>query len=55
MVNVAMTIEEAFHNIYMYLYNKNVFEFAQISQSGPKFMIRDIEGLSIILRVNKSA
>ena len=32
----------------MYLYNKNVLEYAQIAQSGPKSMIRDIEGLSNI-------
>ena len=30
----------------MYLYNKNVLEYAQIARSGPKSMIRDIEGLS---------
>ena len=30
----------------MYLYNKNVLEYAQITRSGPKSMIRDIEGLS---------
>ena len=37
----------AFYNIYMYLYNKNVLEYAQIARSGPKFMIRNIEGNSI--------
>ena len=31
---------------FMYLYNKNVLEYAQISHSGPKSMICDIEGLS---------
>ena len=31
----------------MYLYNKNVLEYAQIARIGPKSMIRDIEGLSI--------
>ena len=45
-VNVAMRMEEAFYNISMYLYNKNVLEYAQIARSGPKSMIRDIEGLS---------
>ena len=30
----------------MYLYNKNVLEYAKISRSGPKSMIRDIEGSS---------
>ena len=29
-------------------YNKNVLEYAQIARSGPKSMIRDIEGLSTI-------
>ena len=45
-VNVAMRMEEAFHKISMYLYNKNVLEYAQIDRSGPKPMIRDIEGIS---------
>ena len=40
-------MEEAFYKISIYLYNKNVLEYyAQIAQSGPKSMIRDIEGLS---------
>ena len=30
----------------MYLYNKNILEYTENSRSGPKFMIRDIEGLS---------
>ena len=30
----------------MYLYNKNFLEYAQIALSGPKSVIRDIEGLS---------
>ena len=42
-----MRMEEAFYNIFMYLYNENVLEYAQIARSGPKSMIRDIEGLSI--------
>ena len=41
-----MRMEEAFYNIYMYLYNRNVLEYAQIARSGPKSMIRDIESLS---------
>ena len=49
-VNVVMRMEEAwleaFYNISIYLYNKNVLGYAQIAGSGPKFMIRDIEGLS---------
>ena len=36
----------------MYLYNKNVLEYAQIARSGPKSKIRDIEGLSIIQQQN---
>ena len=43
-----MRMEEAFYNISMYLYNKNVLEYGQIAQSGPKSMIHDIEGLSNI-------
>ena len=30
----------------MYLYYENALEYAQIARSGPKSMIRDIEGLS---------
>ena len=41
-----MRMEEAFYNISMYLYNKNVLEYAQIARSGPKSMIRNIEGSS---------
>ena len=41
-----MRMEEAFYNIYMYLYNKIVLEYAQIARSGPKSMIRNIEGSS---------
>ena len=48
LVDVAMRMEEAFYNISMYLYNKNILEYAQIARSGPKSMIRDIEGLSNI-------
>ena len=47
-VNVAMRMEEAFYNISMYLYNKNVLEYAQIARSGPKSMILTIEGSSTI-------
>ena len=43
-----MRMEEAFYNISMYnfLYNKTILEYAQIGRSGPKSMIRNIEGLS---------
>ena len=44
--NVAMRMEEAFYNIYMYLYDKNVLEYGQIARSGPKSMIPNIEGRS---------
>ena len=44
-----MTMEEAFYNISMYLYNKNVLEYDQIAQSGPKSIIRNIKGCSNIL------
>ena len=46
LVNVAMRMDEAFYNISMYLYNKNILKYAQIARSGPKSMILDIEGLS---------
>ena len=46
LVNVAMRMDEAFYNLFMYLYNKNVLEYAQIARSGPKSMIRNIEGSS---------
>ena len=32
LVNVAMRMEEAFYNISIYLYNKNVLDYAQIAQ-----------------------
>ena len=35
----------------MYLYNKNVLEYAQIVRKGPKSMIRDIEGLSSVYTI----
>ena len=41
-----MRMDGVFYNLFMYLYNKNVLEYAQIARSGPKSMIRDIEGLS---------
>ena len=46
LANVALRMEEAFYNISMYLHNKNDLEYAKIARSGPKSMIRDIEGLS---------
>ena len=43
-----MKMEEEFYNISMHFYNKYILEYAQIDRSGPKSMIRDIEGLSNI-------
>ena len=40
-------MEEAFYKICIYVYNKNIKEYAKIARSGPKSIIRDIEGLSI--------
>ena len=48
LVKAAVRMKEAFYNIYMYLYNKNVLGYAQIARSGPKSMIRNIEGHSNI-------
>ena len=45
LVNVAMRMEEAFYNISMYLYNKNLIEYAR---SEPKSMICNIEGSSTV-------
>ena len=44
---LPLRTEEAFYNISIYLYNKNVLEYAPIARSGPKSMIRNIEGSSI--------
>ena len=41
-----MKPEVPFNNIFMYLYNKNILEYAQIAQSEPKSMIHNIEGHS---------
>ena len=49
-----MRMEEAFYNIYMYLYNKNVLEYAQIARSGPKSMICNIEGSSNKLDLSRN-
>ena len=46
-----MRMEEAFCNISMYMHNKIVLQYAQIARSGPKSMIRNIEGRSIIYKV----
>ena len=54
LVNVAMRMEEAFYKISLYLYNKNVLEYAQIARSGPKSMIRNIEGRSSVYVISCS-
>ena len=45
-VNIAMRTAEAFYNIFMYLYNKNVLEYGQIARNGTESMIPDTEGRS---------
>ena len=42
-----MRTDAWFYNIFMYLYNKNILEYAQIAQSEPKSMLPNIEGRSI--------
>ena len=44
--NVGMKPEVPYYNIFMYLYNKNILDYAQIAQSEPKSMILNIEGRS---------
>ena len=46
-VNVAMRIAEAFYDIFMYLYDKNILEYGQIARN-TEFKIPDTEGRSII-------
>ena len=45
-------MEEAFYNISMYFYNKNVLEYDQIARSGHKPIIRDIEGFSTLYSIS---
>ena len=47
-VNVSQRIEEAFYNISMYFYNKNVLEYAEIARSGAKYMILKVSLLYTI-------
>ena len=42
-----MRTDEAFYNISMYLYNKNVLEYAQIARNETESKIPYIEGCSI--------
>ena len=44
-----MRTDEAFYNISMYLYNKNVLEYAQIARNETESKIPYIEGCSNIL------
>ena len=44
-----MRTAEAFYNIFMYLNNKNILEYGQISRNGTESMIPDTEGRSISL------
>ena len=43
-----MRTDEAFYNIFMYLYNKNVLEYAQIARNETESKIPYIEGCSNI-------
>ena len=38
-----MRTAEAFYNIFMYLYNKNILEYGQIARNGTESMIPDTE------------
>ena len=42
-----MRTAEAFYNIFMYLYNKNILEYGQIARNGTESVIPNIEGRSI--------
>ena len=46
-----MRTAEAFYNIFMYLYNKNILEYGQIARNGTESMIPDTEGRSSNLTV----
>ena len=46
LVNIAMRMEEAFYNISMYLYNKNILEYAQIARNGTESEMPYIESHS---------
>ena len=46
LVSVAMRTAEAFYNIFMYLYNKNILKYGQIVRNGTESMIPDNEGRS---------
>ena len=46
LVNVSMRTAEAFYNIFMYLYNKNILEYVQIARNGTESVIPYTEGRS---------
>ena len=51
-----MRMEEAFYNIFMYLYNKNVLEYTQIARNETESMIPYIKSHSKIPKhVSKDA
>ena len=43
---LGMKPEVRFYNIFIYMYNENILEYAQIAGSEPKNMILNIEGRS---------
>ena len=43
-----MRTAEAFYNIFMHLYNKNILEYGQIARNGTESVIPDTEGHSNI-------
>ena len=47
---LPMEPEVQFYNIFMYLNNKNILEYAQIGRREPKSMILNIKGRSTIYR-----
>ena len=48
LVNVAMRTDVRFCDIFMFLRNKNILEYAQISVTSGRFMIFHIEGHSTV-------
>ena len=49
-----MRMEEAFYNISMYLYNKNVLEYAQIARNETESKIPYIKGCSSLYMMTVS-
>ena len=49
-----MRTAEAFYNIFMYLYNKNILKYGQIARNGTESMIPDTEGRSINYHFNSN-